>query len=399
MITELASPPAWPVLGHLPALARGGRPHRVLEDWCDRYGTTYRLRLPSGPAVVTADPKIVHTVLRGRPRLFRRDPHITRTIEATGVHGVFTAEGTRWHADRRAANDLLDRDPLAAVLRSVTRLRRRWLAADQNPLSVRVMPDLTRLSLDVTLAVTTGRDLNALDHPDGPLPTLVPRLFPAIHRRINAPFPLPRDRRLESLLRSARELLPDVHFGTVLTLLLAGEDTTAAAAGWALYYLATHPEEHARVRAEADGGELSEVGRLRYAQAVVREALRLRPPASLTVVEAIEETELLGDGVLLRAAPGLPIWVLLAYGARRFPDAASFRPSRWLTERIPENTLYLPFGGGPRVCPGRNLAMLTATLVVAMAARDFDLRADGTPRERVAFTVHPDRLALTLTPR
>ena len=79
MAAELRSPPAWPVLGHLPALIRGGRPHRVLEDWCDRYGATYRLRLPGGPAVVTADPAIVSAVLRGRPRLFRRDPRITRT--------------------------------------------------------------------------------------------------------------------------------------------------------------------------------------------------------------------------------------------------------------------------------------------------------------------------------
>ncbi|BEL06084.1 hypothetical protein Q0Z83_042750 [Actinoplanes sichuanensis] len=407
MITELPSPPAWPVLGHLPALARGGRPHRVLEEWCDRYGSTYRLRLPAGPAVVTADPKIVQSILRGRPHLFRREPHIIRTIEATGVHGVFTAEGTRWHADRKAANDLLAHDPHTAVTRAVTRLRDRWSARAQAGQQIPVLADLMRLSLDVTLAVSTGQDLDAVDDPDGPLQTLIPRLFPAIHRRINAPFPLPRDRNLQRLLRSARDLLPVDHFGTVITLLLAGQDTTAAAAGWSLQYLAADPEEHARVRAEADeafrAGEFTAeavtAGRLRYTHAAVREAVRLRPPASLTVVEAVEAVELLGEDTLVHARPGIPIWVLMAYGARRFPDAAVFRPSRWLTDRAPTDAPYLPFGGGPRVCPGRDLALLTATAAVAMTARDFDLHTSGPPRERVAFTMRPDRLTLTLTPR
>ncbi|MFC4066923.1 cytochrome P450 [Actinoplanes subglobosus] len=392
MITELRSPPSWPFLGHLPALIRGGRPHRVLEDWCDRYGTTYRLRLPGGPAVVTADPAIVSTVLRGRPRLFRRDPRITRTIEATGIHGVFTAEGARWHADRRAANRLLIGDPQPVIDRAVDRLCRRWRALLADGQRVPVLADLTRLSLEVTVAATTGRDIGAIDNPDGPLQTLVPRLFPAIQRQLNTPFPLPRDRRLERLLRTARDLLPSDDFGTVLTLLLAGQDTTAAAAGWALHYLAGHPEELAAVRAETEPAN--------YARAVVREALRLRPPASLTVVEAIEETWLTGeDGVRLRAVPSLPIWVLLTYGARRFPDAGVFQPSRWLTDRAPRDAVYLPFGGGPRVCPGRDLALLAAVAVVAAVTRNFDLRSDGPAREKVEFTVRPSRLPLVISAR
>lgn len=408
MITELPSPPGWPVLGHLPALARGGRPHRVLEEWCDRYGMTYRLRLPAGPAVVTADPKIVQSILRGRPHLFRRDPHIIRTIEAAGVHGVFTAEGARWHADRKTTNDLLDHDPHTAVTHAVTRLCDRWSAQAQTTgQQTPVLADLMRLSLDVTLSVATGQDLNAVENPDGPLQALIPRLFPAIHRRLNAPFPLPRDRYLQRLLRSARDMLAVDQFGTVLTLLLAGQDTTAAAAGWSLHYLAAHPDEHAKVRAEADEvfgtgefkAEAATAGRLRYTHAVVREALRLRPPASLTVVEPVEAVDLVGEGALLRARPGIPIWVLMAYGARRFRDAAAFRPSRWLTDRAPMHAPYLPFGGGPRVCPGRDLALLTAIMVVAMATRDFDLHTSGPPRERVAFTMRPDRLTLTLTPR
>ncbi|MEU4162456.1 cytochrome P450 [Actinoplanes sp. NPDC026670] len=455
-VRGLPGPPPLPALGNLPDLLRDGRPHRRLEDWCDRYGLTYQITTPAGPAVVTADPLLVDHIMRERPRLFRRDQQITRIIEEVGVHGVFTAEGDRWRRARRITSQGLNPAHLAgyfpALVTGAQRLARRWAPGG----SVAVLPDLRRYTLDVTFALATGHDLNSLEQPKGRLATLLPMLLPAINRRMSVPVPywrwvrLPADRRLatmlselDSLIRirtvSARERVaagatpatvleslvatPDGEepftqaelFGNVLTMLLAGEDTTASAVAWALHHLAADLPAQRRVRAEAvvalgDGSPIraAEVRGLALAGAAVREALRLHPVASLTVVEAAEETELPGgDGPPLRVGPGTPIWTLMTYGSRRdsrrFPDPGRFRPDRWLDPvTVRQGDLrHLPFGAGPRACPGRGLAMLEATLLVALIVRDFDLAPDpaSRPRERVAFTVSPAGLRVRLTRR
>ncbi|WP_433825581.1 cytochrome P450 [Actinoplanes sp. CA-015351] len=453
-VRDLPGPPPFPLLGNLPGLLRGGRPHRILEDWCDRYGATYRIVTPAGPAMVTADPAVVDQILRDRPRLFRRDPQITRIIEEAGVHGVFTAEGDRWRRARRIANHSLNPAHLAgyfpALITGAERLRKLWAGAPAGA-GIDVLRDLRRFTLDVTFALATGHDLNSLENPRGRLATLLPQLLPAINRRMSSPVPywrlvpLPADRRLTTMLRELDEVLiertvaarahmatgatpstvleslvatppddepftPAELFGNVLTMLLAGEDTTASTIAWTLHHLAGSPADQEKIRAEVSF-DIPRTPRdlrgLAHASAASREALRLHPVASLTVVEALGETEINTPGVRVRLGPGTPIWTLLTYGSRRdsrrFPEPDAFRPQRWLDEAEPGkgDLRYLPFGAGPRACPGRSLALMEATLVVAVIARDFAISAAPSrpPRERVAFTVSPSGLRLKLTPR
>ncbi|GIE74178.1 Epi-isozizaene 5-monooxygenase/(E)-beta-farnesene synthase [Actinoplanes philippinensis] len=339
-----------------------------------------------------------------------------------------------------------------ALLTGAGRLASLWAPGG----SVAVLPDLRRYTLDVTFAPACGHDLNSLENPRGRLATLLPTLLPAINRRMSVPVPywrwvrLPADRRLATMLReldrlirirtvAARERMtsgaaprtvleslvstpggeepftPAELFGNVLTMLLAGEDTTASAIAWTLHHLAADTAAQGRLRAEvaaALGGrppaDPSAVRALAYTNGAVREALRLHPVASLTVVEAAEETELPGgDGPRLRVGPGTPIWTLMTYGSRRdtrrFPEPGRFRPDRWLDPAAARqgDLRHLPFGAGPRSCPGRGLALLEATLVVALIVRDFDLAPDpaSRPRERVAFTVSPAGLRVRLTRR
>ncbi|WP_146159532.1 cytochrome P450 [Allonocardiopsis opalescens] len=160
------------------------------------------------------------------------------------------------------------------------------------------------------------------------------------------------------------------------TILVATQEMSTRAGGWLLFNLARHPEWTERIAAEAaalpadpDRVGAGHVARLALADAFVRETLRLYPPNWLTSRVVVEPTEL--DGHRLR--PGDRVMVspyLLHRDARHYEEPAAFRPERWLAARGPGTAgAYLPFGAGPRLCPGAALASMELSLVLAWTAR------------------------------
>ncbi|MEU6220019.1 cytochrome P450 [Streptomyces sp. NPDC047022] len=182
----------------------------------------------------------------------------------------------------------------------------------------------------------------------------------------------------------------------VLTIVMAGHETTAKALTWTLYLLDRHPEEAAKVREEADrvlGGRpptAADLHLLPACRRAVMEAMRLYPPVWLISRRAVGEDETGG----YRVEPGTLVcvsqWVL-----HRHPDhweaPEEFRPDRFDGADLPSH-LYLPFGGGDRICVGQHLAMLEAVLVLAMLVRS--VRLTLVP----GFPVEPEAL-VTLRPR
>jgi cytochrome P450 len=455
-IAELTGPRPLPLVGNLPEFVRGHVPHRVMERWADEYGPTFRFRLQGSDHVVTADPAIVDVVMRRRPDDFRRSPHVSDVLTEIAPVGVFTAEDDRWRRLRKVATQSLNAAYLRQYFTTITmvteRLLRQWEAAAATGERIDVLDRMMRYTLDVTAGLAMGHDLNALESTGDGLPSRVAKLFPAFHRRINALVPywrhvkLPADRRLDATVEEIRAVVDEQYqaarvrvaageppsnflealvkpienepaitddeiFGNVLTMLLAGEDTTSSTAAWALYYLAEHPDALRRVRAEADEvlgdqrlpADPATVGRLRYAEAVVNEVMRLRPVAPLLSFQA--KRDLTVDGLVLPA--GQIVFVLMSYGARRdtarFPDPDVFRPERWMDGSLPKEALpFMPFGAGPRFCPGRNLAVIEAAMVTSVLGRAFDLAPDrsaGPVTERLAFTVFPVNHYLRVRPR
>jgi cytochrome P450 len=189
----------------------------------------------------------------------------------------------------------------------------------------------------------------------------------------------------------------------VLTLLLAGHETTTNALSWAFALLAAHPEAEARLLAEVDtayaGGRLPtalELSALPWASACLDESMRLYPPAWLILRHTDQATRIGGTDV-----PAGSTLVVSPYVTHRipalWPDAETFRPERFAPggaahpARRRPLTAYLPFGGGPRLCIGEHFSLLEARIVLAVVARDWLVRpvTPGIPPYRPRITLGP----------
>lgn len=194
----------------------------------------------------------------------------------------------------------------------------------------------------------------------------------------------------------------------LMTLMLAGHDTTAAGLTWLCYFLAIHPEVAEKVAAEGrtlpEQPQLSDLSRLRYCEQVVRETLRLFPPAPTVFLrQALEPVEIAGYPLAAGTLVHLPL-MTLQRDPEYFPDPLRFDPDRWTPEASagrPE-WCYFPFGGGPRVCLGQSFAMLEMTLAAALLARHYrlELREPGFPGYHLRVSLWPARpLQLLFKPR
>ncbi len=204
------------------------------------------------------------------------------------------------------------------------------------------------------------------------------------------------DARDESGAQMSDEQLRD----EVMTLFLAGHETTANALTWAWYLLAQNPEAEQKLAAEIAGvlagraPTLADLPRLAYAEMVVKESMRMYPPAWGIGRRALEEFEL--GGYRIPAGTNIFIMQWLTHrDARFFPEPERFEPERWRDDPIRKGRIprfaYFPFGGGPRVCIGAGFAMMEATLLLATIAQRyrFELAPDAKVTPLFSVTLRP----------
>ena len=460
----LDGPPGLPVAGNLFQVLPLDSFHDTLERWAGRYGPLYRIRIGPMRMAVVSDPDTVKRMHRERPHRFRR----TRGLEAVAaemrLNGVFTAEGDDWLRQRKIVVLALNTAHLKSFFPSLAltagRLMRRWERAADGQEPVDLCRDLMRLTVDVTTALAFGVDFNTLETSGPVIQQDLDKVFPMLHRRMNAPIPywryvrLPKDReldraltrireRVDAIIREARERMraePSLYtsptnfleaiiaakevkglavsdediFANVCTLLLAGEDTTAHTIAWTVSYFLRYPEHFVRARTEVDAviaparavEHIEQAARFPFLDAFVNESMRLKPVAPVGSLQPVEDVEILGH-LIPRETVIVTLNRRLATRDEHFGNAARFDPERWLesdTERgCPHDTsTFLPFGGGPRFCPGRNLALLQIRTVLAMLCRNFDLELErpGRPiEEKLAFTMMPANLVVRMKRR
>ncbi len=173
----------------------------------------------------------------------------------------------------------------------------------------------------------------------------------------------------------------------VMTLLLAGHETTANLLTWAFYLLSQHPEAEQRLHAElATLGDAplgaDDAMRLPYARAVIAETMRLYPPAWIVGRRSVAPYDLEGSVLPARTIALMSQWIVHR-DPRWWPDAEAFRPERWLPggsalDPARPKFSYFPFGAGTRVCVGEQFAWMEGTLALAVFARRWTMRlVDG----------------------
>ncbi len=460
-IEDLPSPWSLPLLGNLHQV-RPLRMHQVLEQWAAQLGSPYSFRILNKRMAVWTDVEVMHSVLRERPQRFRRYRPIESVLTELGGNGLFSAEGAAWLPQRRMVMQALATPHFRGfypTLQAITeRLRQRWQRAAERGETVQMTHDLTRYTVDVTSALAFGEDPNTLEQAGDVIQNHLAVIFPMIMSRVNAPFPwwrhvrLPRDRRLDramavvhryvrDTMQRARQRMQDDPSDTprhlleamlkmrdtpgsgvtdddvaanVLTLLLAGEDTTANSLAWTLPYLAADPGLQTRLHAQAQAAfgaarvcpTYDAVRQLDLFEALATEAGRLRPVAPVMSYEPLEDVRV-GD---VQVPAGTYMFFLTrppTLDPGHFAQPDRYDPDRWLRERnaqagAHEPRAYLQFGAGPRVCPGRYLAGVEMRLVLSMLMRNFSLSLAVDPariREVLAFTLMPSAMPVRLVPR
>jgi cytochrome P450 len=184
----------------------------------------------------------------------------------------------------------------------------------------------------------------------------------------------------------------------VLTMLLAGHDTTALTLTYAGYLLAEHPAAEGRLHAELDAvldgaPTFADVRELTYLDRVLQETMRLYPPVYAMFREPLVDVKLGGYRIPEGAAVMCPQWAVHR-SPRWWDDPERFDPDRWTRERATDRPRFahFPFGGGPRHCIGKQFSLLEATLILAVIGREYrlDYCGDGPLDLQGSLTMHPE---------
>ena len=459
-LDDLPGPKPLPLIGNLHQL-NPTKVHLTLQAWADQYGPIYRLMMGRRRAVAISDPHLINELLRARPETFRRSANMDRIISEVGIKGVFNAEGEAWRPQRKLSVAALAQRNLRQLypcIRTVAgRLKKRWERSANAAEPPDFVDDLRRFTVDVTMLIAFGYDVNTVEQADDKIQRELEIIFPAINRRLFALFPIwrvvrsPSDRRLERALKSVRAWLiglvdeargrleadpdrahkpsnfleamlaavdeqgrpfaDDVIISNLMTMLLAGEDTTANTLAWAVHHLCDSPEWVTELRREADEAlgaidvaeNVDVANELASAGAVANETMRLRPVAPVGLFDANVDTALgdyhISEGTTVIILPRLP-----ALDQTNFVDPLAFRPQRWMEHQsgAHEVSANAPFGSGPRMCPGRSLALLEMKAFLSMLYKSFDVERVGNAEdvaELFGFTMSPAGLRVRLRPR
>jgi cytochrome P450 len=463
-ITSLPGPKPWPLVGNIFQIKQA-RVHLDFEAWAKRYGKLFCVYFGRRPILVVADHVHLAAVLRDRPEVFRR-PTISAKVakEMGGEVGVFQAEGLEWRNQRRMVMAGFAPGPIKAyfpsLMKVASRLQHRWQNAAQSGHAIDLSGDLKRYTVDIIAGLAFGTEVNTLESGDDVIQQYLDDILPAVARRSLAIFPywryfkLPIDRKLDrsvaslriaisNLISDARERLiatperrekpstlleamlvaadtpgsgvdDSAVAGNVSTMLLAGEDTTANTIAWVLYLLFKNPQTLSKITQEVLQGvpnfaelERSQIDSLSYLDACIQEAMRLKPVGPFMPLEATQETAV-GD---VRVPKGAVVWCIFRHDTMAeeyFPNATQFDPQRWLASSDDvaaiDKKVSMPFGSGPRTCPGRYLALLEIKIALVMVFTQFKIQSVDTPdggeaQELMAFVMSPIGLMLKLSPR
>jgi cytochrome P450 len=373
-----------------------------------RHGDTYRVFVPARRSYtyVIHHPDDVKRVLVSNHRNYTKGVGLDRVRILLGK-GIMTSEGELWTRQRYMLQPLFHRrviSQFAEVIAAANeRFLTRWqrLAAGDAP--VNLTDEMSELTLAIVLRAVFGRDLDRLSEQLGGNPFEV--VTRESTRDLQFAYKFRSLTRLVAQLIGRRRNESEQHFDylamlmaardkdsgepmgerelidEVMTLIVAGHETTASGLNWTWYLLSQHPEAEARLHAEIDAAPelaaptLTQMEALSYTQQVISEALRLYPPGWVLSRRTIAADELGGYAVPPGTNVLLPLYLL-----HRHPlfwrDPETFDPDRFAPEHEAERPrfAYMPFAAGPRHCIGETFALYEMLMHLYKVARHYRLR-------------------------
>jgi len=394
----------------------------TLTRWAREYGDIFHYRFLNIHVYFVNRPDYIEDVLVTNHARFIKGRGLKANRRLFG-NGLLTSEGDFWRRQRRLSQPAFHRERIESYARVMVAYTERMLAGWRNGERRDVHRDMMRLTLEIVAKVLFDTDMSdqvaevgaaleaiTLQNTRGQM------LFPAL-RHLPTPGNLRYWRavkRLEKIiygiLAQRRGMRPQADGDLlsmllaaqdedgsrmtdrqlrdeVMTLILAGHETTALLLSWTWYLLSENPEVEARLAAELRdvlGGRspsVADLPRLPYTEKVVKESLRLYPPAYIMARIAPEGHRIGGYDIRPGASVVMSQWIMHR-DARYFDQPERFVPERWsekFERRLPKFA-YFPFGGGPRLCIGSSFALMEAALLLATIAQKVRLRVvPGSP--------------------
>jgi cytochrome P450 len=397
-------------------------PLGVFREWGARYGDIVYYRVLYRHVYFLNHPDLVKEVLQTQQQNFIKG-HVLRNNRRIFGNGLLTSEGAAWLKQRRLIQPAFNHESVERYGQAMVAHVERMLTGWRDGESRDVYFEMMRVTLEIVTTVlfqveiAAERDrfaaaVNTLLELSSGGRMLLPSLLRLVPTQDNLRY-MRSARRLDAivyeLIRRQREQNGGRGSGSdskglmsvllhlrgedggpmadeqvrdeVMTLLLAGHETTAVTLAWTWYLLAQHPEIEAKLLAELQSvlkGRSPgprDLPALRYTERVVKEAIRLYPPIWAMARTPLNDCEIGGYRVPAGSAVMMSQWVMHR-DARYYDEPQRFDPDRWVDERmkgIPKFA-YFPFGGGPRVCIGASFAMMESVLILATVAQRYQVR-------------------------
>ena len=379
---------------------------RMIELFA-RHGDTYRVFVPARRSYtyVIHHPEDVKRVLVTNHRNYTKGVGLDRVRILLGK-GIMTSEGELWRRQRYMMQPMFHRRVITefagVIAQANDRFIGRWerLAAHGDP--VNLTEEMSELTLEIVLRSVFGKDLDRLSEQLGGNPFAV--VTRESSRDLQFAFKFRSLTKLVAQLIARRRTQPEEHFDylamlmaardkesgepmgerelidEVMTLIVAGHETTASGLNWTWYLLSQHPQIEARLHAEVDGTaplaapSLAEMESLSYTQQVINEALRLYPPGWVLSRRTIEADVLGGYPLPPRTDVLLPLYLVHRH-PRFWRDPDRFWPERFAPEHEAERPrfAYMPFAAGPRHCIGETFALYEMLMHLYKVARRYRL--------------------------